>query len=398
MNGSPPRGDASEARAKSKKMALIGGLAGLVAAAAIGVVVWKNGAAHEESTTTIVPDVPRAEGTAIVFSKGFRERAGIKTTLAKRAPLTPVVKVVGAVTYDPEHVAAVGTRIRGLVRKLVHLEGDTVKKNDVLAEIESAQLGEAQASVSMLSAQKKAAELNARRERDLAARKLSTEREAEVAEASLAEAKAMLGAAHQKVVALGGGGGGPLGVYLLRAPIAGTVVERHIASGQSVEDHLVAFRVANLDHVWIELDVFEKNLGSIHKDDLVEVSPLADPSQAIKGRVAYVGDTIDTETRSAAVRVEVDNQERKLRPGQSVTAHIHTSGPTRSALIIPGTAVTFVDGKPTVFLAQGEDRVVPTQVTLGGTDGAEQEILEGLAEGDNVVVEGVFALKSELFR
>ncbi len=406
---SPHQTDASERSGERRPMdgaassmsrgKLIGGvIAAVVAAAAIGTFVWKSAHQPENPTTTIEPDVPRAEGSAIVFSKSFRERAGIKTMAVKRAPLTPVVKVVGAVTYDPEHVAAVGTRIRGLVRKLQHLEGDTVKEGEVLAEIESAQLGEAQASVAMISAQKKAAELNAKRERDLASRKLSTEREAEVAEAALAEYKAMLGAAQQKVTALGGGNHGPFGVYLLRAPIAGTVVERHIAAGQSVEDNLIAFRVANLDHLWIELDVFERNLGAIRKDDEVEVIALADPGQSIKGRVAYVGQTIDVETRSAAVRVEVDNAEHKLRPGQSVTARIHTSGPSRPALIIPGTAVTFVDGKPTVFVALAEDRVVPTEVKLGATDGAEQEILLGLEDGAEVVVEGVFALKSELFR
>src|SRR5262249_15512032 len=162
--------------------------------------------------------------------------------------------------------------------------------------------------------------------------------------------------------ALGGGEGGRFGVYVVRAPLAGTVVERTISPGQSVEGHLVAYRVANLDYLWIELAVFERNLAAIHKGDPVEVRPLADPGQGLVRTVAYVGDEIDRTTRSASVRVKVDNRPRKLRPGQSVTAGIRTSGPAREALLVPRSAITFVDGKPTVFVAEAEDRVIPTQV------------------------------------
>jgi cobalt-zinc-cadmium efflux system membrane fusion protein len=250
----------------------------------------------------------------------------------------------------------------------------------------------------MAEAQRKAASLNAAREKDLASRKLTTAREAEVAEAQLVEQRATLTAAQQKVAALGGSTGGPFGVYLLRAPLAGTVVERRISAGQSVEDNLVAFRVADLDHLWIELAVFEKNLGALRRGDAVEVHPLADPIQTIAGNIAHVGDLLDESTRSAAVRVKVDNRERKLRPGQSVTAIIQASGPARSALLVPLAAVTFVDGKPTVFVAESEERVVPTPVELGAADRDAQEIKAGLAEGATVVSEGVFALKSELFR
>ena len=347
---------------------------------------------------TAAPDVPRAEGSSIVFSPAFRVRAGIRTVVAQRRELVPELRVVGTVTFDPERVSAVGTRIRGLVSRLLKIEGDAVKEGDALAEIQSAELGEAQASVAMIEAHHKAAESNARRERDLSARKLSTAREAEVAEAALAEQSALLAAARQKVSALGGNGKGPLGTYVLRAPLAGTVVERHVSAGQSVEGNLVAYRVADLDHLWIELAVFERGLDAIRKGDAVEIRPLADPDRAITGTVAHVGDALDPSSRSAPVRVKVDNTARKLRPGQAVTASVRASGPARTALVVPASAITYVDGAPTVFVVQGDDRVVPTRVGLGAQGGAAQEITDGLAEGAVVVSEGVFALKSELYR
>ncbi len=343
-------------------------------------------------------DVPVLEGRSVVFSPAFRDRAGVKLVTVGRAQLTPEVKVVGTVTFDPEHVAAVGTRIRGIVSKVLKVEGDPVKKGDILAEIESAELGEAQADISVAQAHRKAAELNAAREEDLASKRLSTAREAEVARATLDEQKALLAAAQQRAAALGGSTKGAFGTYVLRAPLDGSLVERHVTPGQSVENNVVAFRVANLDQVWVELAVFERDIGAVRENDVVVISPLSDTTRKIQGRVAHVGEVIDLNTRSAGVRVEVDNRARGLRPGQSVSALIRASGPAREGLVVPLSAVTFVDGKSTVFVAESDTRVVPTEVELGAADGKSQEVLGGLREGQSVVAEGVFSLKSELFR
>ncbi|MFO0592514.1 MAG: efflux RND transporter periplasmic adaptor subunit [Polyangiaceae bacterium] len=342
--------------------------------------------------------VPRMEDGVIVIPTAFLARAKITTAPVTKAALAPVVRVVGTVSFDPSHEAAVGTRLRGFVRKLHKLEGDSVQAGDVLAEIESADLGEAQAQVASLRAQGLAAERNAKRERDLSDKRLTTARELEVAEAELGAHKALLGAAQQRVAALGGAGSGPFGVFLLKAPIAGTVVERRVSAGQSVEEHLVAFRVVDLDHLWVELSVFEQRLRDVAKGDRVHIHPLAEPSLEIEGKIAYVGDQIDLDTRSAIVRVEIDNRARKIRPGQSVTAELFSSAPASEHITIPSSAVTFVDGKPSVFVALAPDRIVPRAVELGPADETRQAITKGLAEGDVVVTDGVFALKSELFR
>ncbi len=365
-----------------------------------GGIYYAKGRGGDEAAAAERPkrDVPRLEGRSIVFSPAFRDRAGIKLEPVARRSLTPEIKVVGTVAFDPEHVAAVGTRIRGIVTKVLKVEGDQVKKGDVIAEIESAELGQAQADISVAQAHKRAAELNATREEDLASKRLSTAREAEVARATLEEQKALLSAAQQRAAALGGATKGGFGTYVLRAPLDGSVVERHVAPGQSVENNVVAFRVANLDQLWVELAVFEREIGAVRQNDVVEITPLSDPTKKIQGRVAHVGEVIDVNSRSAGVRVEVDNRARGLRPGQSVAAAIRASGPAREGLAVPQSAVTFVDGKPTVFVAESDTRVVPTEVELGASDGKSQEVLGGLREGQSVVAEGVFPLKSELFR
>ncbi len=374
--------------------AALGG-AVLLAAPAVGVFL---GDEEPAPAATAVHMVPRMEEGTIVLPTAFRDRAKIATAPATKAEITPVLRVVGTVSFDPSHEAAVGTRLRGFVRKLHKLEGDAVRAGDVLAEIESADLGEAQAQVASLRAHGLAAQRNATRERELADKRLTTARELEVAEADLGAQRALLGAAQQRVTALGGSASGPFGVFLLRAPIAGTVVERRVSAGQSVEEHLVAFRVVDLDHLWVELSVFEQRLRDVARGDRASIRPLAEPDKEIEGKVAYVGDQIDLDTRSATVRVEIDNRARQLRPGQSVTAEIRSSAPAAQHLTVPAEAVTFVDGKPTVFVATNPERIVPRAVELGPADASRQAITRGLGEGEIVVTTGVFALKSELFR
>lgn len=391
VNNSPT---SRETTPKWKRPAALGGAALLASLALF--FAFSGG---EKEAVAPAADVPRVEGKRIVFSESFAKRIGLSIADVRVGPLTPVVDVVGTVSLNPEHVAAVGTRLRGIVRAVRKFEGDEVKKGELLAQIDSAELGEAQANVTTLRAQYDAALTNAKREERLLEQQLSTAREAEVAQSELKKYEALLNAAQQRVSALGGSNQGALGQHGVVSPIDGTVVDRHLSTGQSVEGDLVAFRIANLDYLWVELAVFEKNLGSIRIDDRVELGLLSDPEVKIAGRVAHIGAQINPDTRSADVRIEIDNKERKLRPGQGVTAEIHTAhGSQKPVLVVPSTAVTVIDGQPTVFVSETPTAVTTVPVELGKASGDERQILKGLQPGQRVISQGVFALKSELFR
>lgn len=346
-------------------------------------------------------DAPRVEGEDIRYSKAFAERSGIKIVPVEVANLVPVVNAVGTIDFDPEHVAAIGTRLSGLVTRVLKFEGDSVDEGTVLAVIESSELGEAQAAVNTLQAEKVAADLNLTREKDLAEKRLSTAREAELAAAEAERYEHLLAAARQRVAAIAGHGSRStkLGTHELRSTLKGTVVERKISAGQAVEGDLVAFRLANMDHLWVAVDVFEKNIGLVKLGDRVDLSPLATPGSSFEGRVARVGAVIDAETHSAQVRVEIDNKDGLLRAGQAVNARIHGSARgERPSLLVPTTAITFVDGKPTVFVVKGDGVVRVVSVKTGFADGNRTEVTEGVKPGESVVSDGIFALKSELFR
>jgi len=368
---------------------------------AVGIILYwsRSKKAVSAETKQSGRDVPYLDGKWIRYSAEFAKRAQIEMTSAERSNLAPSVSVTGTVTFDPEKQAAIGARISGRVRRIFKIEGDPVKAGDVLAEIESAELGHAQAALLSAKAHAAAATTNERREKELAQARISSNREAEVAGANAVSARADLAAAEQRVRALGGTADGSAGILRLATPISGKVIERHVSRGQSVEPTYTAFRVADLSSLWVQLAVFERQLTAIRQGDPVDIFPQgADADQKVKGSVAYVGDVIDLETRTAPVRVEVDHPEVPLRPGQSVLAKIHTSAAAATSIVVPRGCVTSVDGKPTVFVAHDALSVEPRPVQLGGQDGDRIEIVSGLEVGERVVTAGVFALKSEIFR
>ncbi|MDP3237675.1 MAG: efflux RND transporter periplasmic adaptor subunit [Myxococcales bacterium] len=392
----PPTADARPVPQMKKWPVLLGG----VGLAVIVVAVLFKPQGEQHSTAAVVPErgTPYLDGEFIRFSKQFAEREKLAFSVAKQEVLTPAVQVTGAVTYDARRVAAIGARIGGRVRSLSKIEGEDVKSGEVMIELESVELGKAQAEVMKVRAREKVAKLDEERERRLADAKVSPERDAQFARANAEALTAERVAAEKGVEALGGTVEGELGILRLRSPITGRIVESKVKRGETVESSDTLFVVADLSKVWVELAVYERDLPAVREDDEVEVRIPSAGLEPITGRIAHISELIDPESRSAHVRVEVDNAEGQLRPGLSVVGVIFATGPRQSMLVVPRGAVTRVDGKPTVFLQVSEGVVEPRSVELGAEDVDSVAVTRGLKAGDTVVAGGVLALKAEVFR
>jgi cobalt-zinc-cadmium efflux system membrane fusion protein len=371
------------------------------------VVVGAIGAVVAHQATPPVPpvhdeDAMRVDGTAIVLTGHLRAQLGVRTAVARRAALSPIVATTGTVTFDPRYTAAIGTRIPGIVRSVMHYEGDTVAAGESLAVLEGAELGAAQAEVLAVRAHLDAAGRSYEREQGLGAHGLSSTRRVEAAAARFTVLQSKRVAAEQRVSALGGEvvnmpGPGVFGVHRLHSPIAGTIVERYLHNGESVEDHRVAFRITNLDHLWVELSLVE-SIRSVKVGDAVEVCAAANPDECVTGTVAHMGEEVDPSTLTVPVRIEVDNRARRLRAGQSVSAKIRASGSTADGVVIPLSAITHVDGQPMVFVESPNRNLQPTNVVLAESNEQDQRIASGVDVGQTVVSEGTGALTSALFR
>ncbi len=353
------------------------------------------------------PDGAAKEG-ALALPEAARAENPIATMKAARVRLAADLRVVGSVAADEDHYAVVGPLVAGRVAALRAGLGDDVARGQVLAEIESAEVGAAQAAFLAARARAAAADANLRRERELAAQHISSEREREVAEAQAAQEAAELRAASERLRALGltpadvadlERGGGRGGRVPLRAPIAGTVVARSVTLGQAVERATDAFKLVDLRRLWVLLDLYEKDLPRVRVGQRVELSTEAHPGEPLHARVAYINPIIDEKTRTAHVRITLDNAGGRLRPGQFVTARL-IAEPGQSgveALAVSRRAVQTVDGKSVVFV-RAPQGFVRRAIEPGASGGDLIEIRQGLAEGEEVATDGAFLLKSELLR
>lgn len=345
-------------------------------------------------------DVPRFAEGAIHHSAAYAERIGLRVEPVREHALAPVVDVTGTVRRSPSHTAAVGALIFGRVRDVHVVVGQEVDEGQPLATLESAELGRAQAELAAARARARLAGAEHRRKQQLVDEGIAAHRSVDVTGRELDAARAYLRASEQRVRAMVGSAGrdAALGELELRTPIAGEVIAANVVRGQPVEPEQVAFEVADLRHLWLELAVFTGDLPLIAEGDDVLVQPLADEARSVRGRVAHVGSVIDPVSRTATVRVEIDDAARALRVGQAVRARIVSRGAEVRALAVPRRAVVLVDGAPTVFVSPAEGQVLPRTVALGVHGPEHVEVREGLRPGERVVVDGVFELKSELFR
>jgi cobalt-zinc-cadmium efflux system membrane fusion protein len=347
---------------------------------------------------------------AVALSAQATAKNPIKTVAASMGRLAGDVQVIGNVSYDADHFAIVGPLVSGRITRLNAGVGTTVARGQVIAEIESVDVGDARAALISAQARLAAADANLRRERELADKRISSAREREIAEAQWASERAALRAAHERLRAIGltnadireledkestvQGGRVPI-----RAPIAGTVIERLVTLGEAVEHASDAFKIADLSRVWVLLDLYEKDLARVHVGQALEVRTETYPGEIFRGRVAYVVPVIDMATRTAKVRVEIDNRVGKLRLGQLVNAKLIGTAEATAApvLTVPRGAVQSIDGKPLVFLKVKngfERRAIETGVSGGDL----VEVRSGLNAGDEVASEGGFLIKSELLR
>jgi cobalt-zinc-cadmium efflux system membrane fusion protein len=347
------------------------------------------------------------EARPLALAPAARARNPVKVAPAELAKVSGDIQVVGTVTFHEDHFAVVGPLVTGRISKLVAGVGDQVKRGQVMAEIESSEVGQARAEFVSAQARYAAADANLKRESDLAEKKISSSRERELAHAQWVTEQAGVRAAVMRLRAIGltpadveAAAHHDLGGKVqIRAPISGTVIERKVTLGEAVERATDAFKIADTSHVWVTLDLYEKDLARVRVGQEVETRTDARPGEVFHGRVAFIVPVIDPATRTAKVRLEFPNPKGVLSAGQLVTARIvgDSKGSMTDVLVVPRSAVEQVEGKTAVFIQRGEG-FERRNVVTGASGGDKIEIRQGLTQGDVVAVDGAFLLKSELLR
>ena len=181
--------------------------------------------------------------------------------------------------------------------------------------------------------------------------------------------------------------------YPIRAPFDGTIIQKNITLGKVVKDDADVFVVADLNTVWVDLQVHQKDAGLIRKGQKVIISAKSSVPET-KGVIDYVDPVIDEKTRTALARVVLDNTSRQLRPGTFITANVLVEK-RNAELMVAKSSLQDVDDKTCVFI-QNEQGFEARPVTVGWSNDEYVEIISGLRPGETIVTKNSFRLKAEL--
>lgn len=180
--------------------------------------------------------------------------------------------------------------------------------------------------------------------------------------------------------------------FPLKSMIDGTVIDKHITLGESLQPESTVYTIANLDTVWVDLTLYQKDLLAVKKGQKVVVSGGAHLSSA-EGVIDYVSPTLDEHTRTGHARVVLQNPTGDWKPGMFVSGEVFL-GEEVAKVVVPATAIHTVEDRPTIFV-ETEEGFEPRPVQIGSRNLLQVEILSGLAVGEHYVARGGFTLKAE---
>jgi cobalt-zinc-cadmium efflux system membrane fusion protein len=347
-------------------------------------------------------DEPAHEELArrVRLSKDVIAEARIKTAPVAKEVLASTLSLPGEIAGDPDKSARVSALVPGRLVQVSFKEGSVVKKGQILATVRIPEIGKVRSAHHATVARAAAARANAERIQILADKGLSAAQEALAAKAEAYSIEAEARGLAEQLAALGVGANGTGSEVDIRAPVSGVVVTRNAMVGQPIGTDETIASIADMSEVLFLGRVFEMDLGRLHTGASAELQLNAYPKERFSGTVEYLGRQIDPVARTVTARIRLANRNDLLRIGLFGTAQISTAERQTKApaLVIPRTALVEIGEKPVVFVRQADDDFELHEVVLGESALGKVEIVSGLREGEQVVVEGAFTLKSAVLK
>lgn len=312
---------------------------------------------------------------AILMTEAAMKLADIQTITVQKSYPDKEIYMLGKVKPDERNIAELTARYGGRIEKLyVNFTGRDVQKGEKLATVYSPAL---------ITAQKELLEAQSYRQSS-----------PEFYKAARNKLK-LWDLTEEQINHIEQEGEAQLYFNVL-SPISGTVTKRHVATGDYISEGSSLFQVIDLTHVWIMFEAYENDLPWIRPGDKVTFTVQSLPGNNYSGRIAFIDPVIDPRTRIAQVRVEVKNPGLLLKPEMFVNGIISSSFAGNSkSLIIPKTAVLWT-GKRSVVYVKEPDQEQPVfkykEIILGPSTGNSYVVLEGLHEGEDIAVNGVFRI------
>lgn len=345
-----------------------------------------------------------SSGDEVPLSQEERNAIEIKTAAVERRPLRSKLQIMGKIIAHPQRKAIVSYAFPARISKIHIRIGDWVESGRELVTLESEEVGHAKSEYYKAKADYKLAQVNFEREKSLYERGVGAKKDYLAREAELIVAEASLNAAEKKLHVLGFTENqveaiaethqiSP--VITLFAPLKGKIITNNAVLGAMVDQATEILVIMDPTLLCVDAEIYEKDIAKIRTGQKVEISVPAYPEDIFEGKICYVGDVLDEETRTITVRVEVTNKEFKLKPGMFADISVYLNHETET-LVVPLEAVLDEKGGHIVFVKEGS-RFKLRLVKTGIKESGYLEILEGLKNGEIVVTKGSFQLKSKLY-
>ena len=311
------------------------------------------------------------DGNIVHVSLDKVQKLGVATEAAQNRKLTRNIRAVGSVQPDESRQLAIASRFDGWVEKLyVAKTGEQVRRGEKLLDISSPDLREVQRNY--ITARRLAPDLTQVNLERLQSQGLS---QAQIAELD-----------DRKDVPR------TTGIY---APDDGQVIDKPVIQGAWVKAGDPLYRLVDLRHIWVLAEVYERDLAAVKSGQNATITFAAYPGQQFRGIVSLIYPEVSMTTRTAKVRIEIDNADLKLKPGMYADVTLATDLSDNIALTVPETAILDDGTHQIVLVSRGEGRFEPREIKLGARGNGYAEVLNGLQSGDKVVVSANFLIDAE---
>jgi RND family efflux transporter MFP subunit len=323
-------------------------------------------------------------GSGIRISTEKMQKLGVRTAAVERRTLDAVVRASGRIEVDERRLATIAPKFEGWIEKLyVNATGQQVTRGAPLFDAYSPEL------------------LAAQREYAVAARGVAALKDADpqavagmqrLADSALARLRSW-DVGDDEVARLAAGGE-PRRTLSFRAPAGGIVLERRAVQGMRFMPGDALFQIADLSSLWLVADVSEQDLGRVRIGNAARVRIEAYAGQVRDGRVSYIYPTLQADTRTAQVRIELANADGRLKPAMFAQVEISSSAAAK-VLAVPNSAVIDSGTRRVVIVDRGDGRFEPRAVTLAGRGDEFTAVTDGVQEGERVVVAANFLIDAE---
>ena len=328
-----------------------------------------------------------SNASTIKISTEKTQKLGVRSETAELRVLDRTVRAAGRIEIDERRVQAVAPKFEGYVERLhVSVTGQPVRRGQPLFEAYSPELVSAQREYTLaalaeqgVSALAQSGETTQAGMRELAAASLQRLKNWDIPSAQIEALKA---------------GGEIRRTLTLSAPASGIVTEKKAVQGMRFMPGEALYQIADLSSVWVVADVFEQDIGLVRPGSSAQVRLAAYPEKTFTGKVSYVYPTLNAATRTVPVRLEIANPDGLLKPAMFAQVELPT-GSGKPVLTLPNSAVIDSGNRQNVLVALGEGRFEARPVRLGQRGEQHVEVLDGVRQGEAVVVAANFLLDSE---